>query len=184
MKTRAPAVVFLLLALPSVLPSQARKFYIEAKGGYFMPTEQAFKEIYGSNLCWGGEIGTYLSRYFGIWAGVDYYSKMGKLTFTEEDTKLRIAPILVGAKLFVPISKHSLYLGGGIGYFQYKESNEIEVIKKGDFGFVGKAGLVLRFGAAFFFDLQGSYTSCKVKPAELEANLGGLLVGAGIGFQF
>jgi len=184
MKTRALTVIFLLLAFPSVLPSQARKFYMEAKGGYFMPTEEAFKEIYGSNVCWGGEIGTLLSRYFGIWAGVDYYSKMGKLTFTGEDTKLRIAPILVGGKLYIPISKHRLYLGAGVGYFQYKESNAIEVIKKGDIGFVGKAGLVLRFGAAFLFDLQGSYTYCKVKPGELEADLGGLLLGAGIGFQF
>ena len=34
------------------------------------------------------------------------------------------------------------------------------------------------------FDIKGSYSYCKVKPADLEANLGGLKVGLGLGLEF
>jgi hypothetical protein len=71
-----------------------------------------------------------------------------------------------------------------LGYFQYKETNSIGNVEKGDVGFVVRAGLAFKLGAPFFVDIQGTWTTCSVQPLEVKANLGGFSAGAGLGLEF
>lgn len=163
---------------------------IEAKGMYFFqPTDQDFKEIYANGTfmdwtCFGGEIGIELWKGIGIWAGGHYFKHdKGKLTFTEEPTKITITPFYGGIKLRLMTQRvANPYIGAGVGYFLYKEENTLGTVNGGDIGYIGQGGVIFKIGK-FIIDLQVSYTYCKVKPLDIEANLGGIHGGVGIGFE-
>lgn len=163
---------------------KAESLTIEARGLFFVPTDQVFRDVYGSGMSWGGELGFKISERIGIWAGGDYYSNVGKLPYTEEETKIRIAPLTGGAKYYLVLGKVLPYVGAGLGYFQYKETNSIGRVEKGNLGFVLRAGLVLKLGAPFFLDFQGTWTMCSVQPQQVKANLGGFSAGIGLGIEF
>lgn len=164
--------------------SQAEAFFIEAKGNYFLPKDQSFKDIYGNGKSFGVEIGLALGKRISIWAGGHYFSKKGKLTFTEEDTKIQIIPLYAGLRYRLAKSSIRPYVGFAFGYFRYKEINPIGTIKKGDIGYIGQVGIIFKVGGALFLDVKGSYSYCKVKPVDIEANLGGLQGGIGLGLEF
>lgn len=172
------------LVLTGAGTARAEGLSIEARGAYFSPTDTAFREIYGYGISWGGEISFSLSERMAVWAGADYYSKIGKLGLTEDATKIRIAPLAAGVKLYLSRARLRPYIGAGAAYFQYKETNNIGTIEKGDVGFVGRAGLLVMLGPTFFMDIQAGWSTCSVQPAEVKANLGGLSLGLGIGFEF
>ena len=180
----------LIFCLAIVLSSSLAhgKFLIEAKGGYFLPSDKNFKIVYsggkfGEWISYGGEIGITLGRGVGLWAGGHYFNKKGKLTFTEEETTLQITPVYGGIKLRLSQSGVVPYLGFGVGYFQYKEESRIGKISKADIGYIGQAGLLFKLGV-IVIDFQASYSYCKVKPVDVEANLGGFQAGIGLGFEF
>ena len=177
-------LIFCLAIIMFSTLSHAGTFFIEAKGNYFQPKDQAFKEIYGNGTSFGGEIGITLGKGIGIWAGGHYFSKKGKLTFTEEDTKIQITPLYAGLRYQLAKANIRPYVGFAVGYFRYKEANPIGTVKKGDVGYIGQVGIIFKVGGALFLDIKGSYSHCKVKPVDIEANLGGFQGGIGLGLEF
>jgi len=162
------------------------KFFLEAKGMYFQPTDQYFKDIYaGGTFTYGGEIGIGIFKNLEIWAGGHYFKKTGKLTYTQEETTIEIMPICVGMRLRSSQGKLSLYVGAGVGNFQYKEENPIGTVDEKDIGYIGQVGVIFKIMGALFIDIKGNYSYCKVKPVGVEeVNLGGIHGGIGIGFEF
>jgi hypothetical protein len=158
--------------------------YVEVKVLYFQPTEQAFKDIYSGGMSYGGEINIDIHNGLSLWVGAEYFSKKGMLTFTKEETEIQIIPIYGGIKYIFPGKKINPYVGIGVGYYQYKESNPIGEVKEGKIGYVAQAGLLLRLSGPVLVDLQVGYNMCKIKPQEIEANIGGLKAGIGLGFSF
>ncbi len=172
------------LVMAAAATARAEGLSIEARGAYFSPTDKVFREIYGYGVSWGGEIGFSISTRASVWAGGDYFSKVGKLGLTEEETKIRIAPLAAGIKLYLSRGRLRPYVGAGAAYFQYKETNNVANIEKGNIGLVGRAGLLVMLGPTFFMDIQGGWSTCSVQPEEIKANLGGLSLGLGLGFEF
>jgi len=157
---------------------------VEIKGAYFKPSDEAFRDIYGQGQTFGAELAFKFNKFMGLWLSVDSFSKKGKMTFTQEETTLKIMPISAGLSLEVPLSFISPYAHLGVGYFHYEESNILGQVKKNNFGYAGQIGLLIKTVGPLYLDLFGQYSSCKVKPLELEANLGGLKAGLGLGLQF
>lgn len=185
MSSRKPRVAFVVAVLLAASGlARADGGFLEGRGAYFSPSDAAFREIYGHGVSWGGEISFAVSERASIWAGADYFSKVGRLGFTEEETKIRIAPLTAGIKYHLALGRLRPYLGAGIGYFQYKEANSIRTTQDRAFGFVGRAGLLVMLGPAFFIDLQGTWSACSVQPAGIKAGLGGFSFGLGLGFEF
>jgi hypothetical protein len=183
MRAKRILIFCLTIIILSAL-SHAEAFFIEAKGNYFQPKDQRFKDIYGNGTSFGGEIGINLGKGLGIWAGGHHFSKKGKLTFTEEVTKIQIIPLYAGVKYRLAKASIRPYVGFALGYFRYKETNPIGTVKKGDIGYIGQVGIIFKVGKALFLDIKGSYSYCKVKPVDIEANLGGLQAEIGLGLEF
>lgn len=179
---RGMLVLGFILAVAGTV--RAEGLSIEARGAYFSPTDKAFREIYGYGMSWGGELSFDVSERAAVWAGGDYYSKVGKLGLTEDETKIRIAPLAAGVKYYFSRDRLRPYVGAGAAYFQYKEVNSIGTIEKGNLGLVARAGLLVMLGPTFFMDLQAGWSTCSVQPAEVKANLGGFSLGLGLGFEF
>jgi hypothetical protein len=64
------------------------------------------------------------------------------------------------------------------------EPNLLGSVKHQDWGYLAQFGFVVKISKALFLDLQGSYSECRVNPAGVEANLGGLQAGIGMGLEF
>ena len=158
---------------------------IEAKAKYFNPSEQAFKDIYGSGMMYGGEIGIGIWQNFELCVRGNYFSKTGELTFTKEQTQLRITPLGIGIKYVHPVgSKIDIYGGIGINYYSYKEENPIGDVSTNKIGYIGTIGTYITVINGLFIDVYLDYSYCKIKPEEFSANIGGFGAGAGIGYRF
>jgi opacity protein-like surface antigen len=179
-------IIILILAVLGFFWSEiaAATLRVEIKGAYFKPSDEAFRDIYGQGQTFGAELGFKFNRFIGLWLSVDSFSKKGQMTFTQEETTLKIMPISAGLSLEVALNFISPYAHLGLGYFHYEESNILGQVKKNNLGFVGQIGLLIKTVGPLYLDLFGQYSSCKVKPLELEANLGGLIAGLGLGLQF
>lgn len=164
--------------------ANASNYMIELKISYFAPSEQAFIDVYGSGMTIGGEVGITLWKGFGVWAGGDYFSKKGELTFTEESTEIQIIPFYAGIRYQFGQEKIAPYLGLGIGYFRFKETNPLGKVEEADVGFIGQVGCLFKVVGSLFFDIKGSYSYCKSKPMDIEADMGGLKAEIGIGVEF
>lgn len=162
----------------------AGDFTVQVKGVYINPTDQVFKDIYGSGFMYGGELGFGIGKGVEIWIDGMYFRKSGQTTFTKEETKLSLFPLSGGVKAIFDFGVFELYVGGGVSYFQYKESSPIGELKENKLGWLIRAGTYINITRFLFLDLQAAFNYAKVRTGDLEANLGGLSFGAGLGFRF
>lgn len=149
---------------------------------YFLPSDADFKSIYGRGWKYGGEITFNLTKGLGLWLDGGYYAKTGGLSYSKEETKLTLIPIGAGLRYRFLTGTFEPYVGAGVRYNIYQESNVIGDVSGGGIGFVGKAGLVLYPVKGFGIDVHVAYSSCKMKPADYEFDVGGIELGAGIVF--
>ena len=172
-------LVLILVAGAGLVHGQ--RVSLEVKAQYFQSSDGDFRDIYGPGVSFGGEIDVSLSGGLGLWAGGHYFSREGKLTFTEEETRIRISPFYGGIRFRFGKGKVLPYVGAGIGLFSFKEENPIGTVSGSAFGYIGQGGLIFRIGRRMFLDLKGSYASSKANPAGIVGQIGGFLVGLGVG---
>jgi len=164
--------------------ANAADFIVELRANYLHPSEEAFRDIYGGGMMYGGEVSIGVWRGLEIWLGGSYFSKKGELTFTKEETKLEIYPLGGGVKYRFSTGIFDLYVGAGLNYYQYKESNPIGDVSKRGSGYVGKIGSCVNVTGGFLIDLYINYSYCELKLADFEINIGGIEAGIGIGYRF
>jgi len=169
----------LMVGLISVTASAS----IGLKMIYFLPSDADFKSIYGQNgWMYGGEISFNLFKGLDLWLDGGYYAKTGSLSYSKEETKLTLIPVGAGLRYGFLTGKIEPYIGAGARYNLFNESNEIGDVSGNGIGFVGKAGLTLYLAKGFGIDVHVAYSSCKMKPADFEFDVGGIELGAGIIF--
>jgi hypothetical protein len=175
------------LCLAGIVCSSARagSIYLLAAGGYFQPRDQAFKDVYGNSLAFGVQADVGVWKGLSLWAGIGYVSRKGELTLTEQETKLRIAPVFGGVKFrFLKAAPVRPYVAFGVGYFIYKETSPLGAVDGSDIGYVGQAGISVKTIRSLSLELYARYSDCRTRPADLEVNLGGFELGVGLGYEF
>lgn len=157
---------------------------IGVRAAYLMPSEQAFKDIYGGGLMYGGEIAFRLGQKLRVWIDGGYYQGSGELTYTQEETKLTLIPIGAGVSYDLTAGGVVPYVGAGARYYMYKETNVIGTVSSNGVGFVGFAGVNLRIAKGFLLGLRAGYSSCSMTPADFTINVGGIELGGGLIIEF
>jgi opacity protein-like surface antigen len=153
------------------------------RGGFFIPTQSEFREIYGSGPALGSELR--LSRgHLAAWLEIAHFGRSGKLSETEEATRVKILSLEGGALWRIKPGKTAPYVGAGAGYFQYRETNVIGDARQGKAGFCGLAGLTMMLGQRLILDCRLKYTYCPMQPADFKIDIGGLTAGIGLGMRF
>jgi hypothetical protein len=179
----APLAVTLLLAGTAWSSAVS----VEVRGGYFFPASRDLRDVYKSGLMFGADLTLPVWMGLSAWAGIDYFGKTGKLTFTQEPTTIRLMPVFAGLKLQSASSAVSPYAAVAGGYFIYKETNVLGTASGGKIGFLGQIGLLAKIVKAVSLDIYGRYSSAKFKsagPESFTTELGGFQGGLGVAFRF
>jgi opacity protein-like surface antigen len=124
----------------------------------------------------------------GLFAGVGYesgYNRDGKIGLYQEETNLKVTGLEFFAGYRFDLGKVSPYVKLGLGNYSYKQSvsGQAKVDEK-------KSALTLAGGARFypikglFLAAEVKYVPLKVKPMDIEVDLGGMRLAAGIGYTF
>jgi len=156
-------------------------------GGLYLNSKEV-RDVYKIGVVVGADLTVPVWKGLCLWAGADYYSKKGKLTFTLEDTTLRVVPVFAGFKLQAPSSAVRPYLALAAGYFLYKETNILGTVSGSRIGPLAQLGFLVRIKGAVWLDIHGRFTSVRYKNAEepepLTADIGGIDGGLGLAFRF
>jgi hypothetical protein len=172
----------ILLLVGSAFASDYR---VELKMSYFNPSKQIFKDVYGGGLIYGIKAEKAdLFKKFGLILETGYFKKRGKLTFTQEDTTVNI--FFIGPGIIYKHTKGSfdIYGGGGFRYYRFKERNPIGHARQGKLGFFLSLGTYIHIKKHFYADLGINYSGCRVNPADVDVQIGGLEVGIGAAYKF
>ena len=182
-------IVFtLIIFLPMLLSAQHLK--IEAKSGQFRPSENAFSDVYGNGWRHIGEIslGVDINNLHGIdvWINGKHFNKKGKLTYTEEETKVKMLGFGTGLRYRLNFLKGILYPYAGLGfnYNQFIETNKFGELRHYEWGYEGQLGIFIRPIKRLLIDVYLDYTYCKMKPEDIGFNIGGIAAGVGLGYEF
>jgi hypothetical protein len=184
---RKPVFLTTLLAAWAVGSAWAAPkdvFSIKAGAAYFYPAESSLKKIYGNGAGWSVEANIKLVSFLDLWAFGNGYKKNGRLPVTGESTTMRLATFGGGLKLRAKAGPLRLYAGAGAAACAYRESNVIGLAQRTDVGIIGQAGFYIPIIAGLLIDFAGDYTSIKVKPAAISADLGGTRLAVRLGYVF
>lgn len=159
----------------------------EVRLGYFVPAGAGLRDVYKNGLTWGAELTVPLSKGLCAWAGVDYFHKNGKLTFTQENTTIRITPLFAGLKLQSMAASVRPYAAAAAGYFLFKETNIIGTASGQRIGFLGQLGLLIKIKGPAWLDISTRYAWAKFTSGGEEpftTQLGGFQAGLGAAVRF
>jgi len=162
----------------------AANVVVELKAQYFSPSDQAFRDIYGGGIMYGGELSIGVWKGLEVWLGGSYFSKEGELSFTKEKTELEIIPIGAGLKYRWRKSVISFYVGAGLSSYTYRESNPIGDINDGGIGGIVEIGGYVKVTGGLMIDLFVNYSNCGIKPTDVDVEIGGLGAGVGLAYEF
>lgn len=178
----------------------ARDTILEFKGACFVPTNHTFRNAYQhAAFLFGPELTVQLkndTRWYAF-ASADYSKQKGKDLGLGDSTLLRMLPLALGIKYFVPVSARTHFYGG-LGfeptYFQTNMSRACVTAKEAQwcFGGIGKVGAYIDLKRNFVLDLFFDYSFLRTNkdyfygPTQTaaKANLSGVVFGAGLGYRF
>jgi len=165
-------------------PLSAENFLFEINSHYFIPTEQAFKDVYGNGFRYGAELAVRVLGDLDVWLGGDLFLKNGELTFTKEETELRVIPVMAGLKYRLPVGSFDLYLAAGASYCFYNEESALGATTDSGIGVVGRLGTLIKVVGGLVIDLSFKYSYIPFDFPTVDVDIGGLEAGLGIGYRF
>lgn len=189
-------ILMLVLCMPRII---CREVILEFKGAYFLPTDSMFKDCYKGSALYGPELTIQLrdNKNWYAFASFDYYKQRGRCLSLCDSTTLRLLPLAIGIKYFVPIrDRANFYLGLGFQpEYVNKKSRRLFVTSKKTFwgfGGIGKVGAYINIPRNFVLDLfvdysfvwtsKNNFYGNTVTPSRV--NLSGAIFGAGLGYRF
>jgi hypothetical protein len=190
-----------LIAVLFFMPAKARaEFQFDVKTGYFIPSDDAFKDIYGSTGIVAGDL-IYWFDEWGMSACLDYFSIDGSplrenvpsyITSSSEIKRTNFS--ISGLYRFGPPKETYWYLGLGIDFAKFEEelkasTSRSNISLKGSVNGTGAhilAGIDMKVSKDVSAFLEGNVTSITFDGEEgasgSGANGGGVTIFAGIRF--
>jgi len=180
--------LFVLLFMVPVY--SAGGFSISFTGNYLSPSDEDYKDTYGSGVFFPElKLGYEIVNSFSLWAGFGIISAKGNTPVLDADAKSNQSLMSFGVGYNGDFSKKLGYkVQLGAVYFSYKEeAMEVEVTGSA-FGFRADAGVVFNITGTFFAEIIAGYLSASdtvtLEGEDEDIKFGGLKGGIGIGIRF
>lgn len=174
---------------------------LDANIGYFQPTSGYFRKVIKGGTYYQLMATYKCSDCFGVVFGVDYFSKEGRSTGTHSKTKLTLVPLTLGIKatsILYTFCNCSHVLQGyvllGPRWYLARATNHVDYLPHHNnaqgFGGVIGAGLEYLTGC-FSLNTFLNYSQANLHTHSSRENfknphmnVGGFVIGAGVGFNF
>jgi len=116
-----------LLVLAAAAPGAALEFSIGGAAGLHLPTQQAFRDVYGSGAVFGLDVRCIVLRNVGLSAGIMTLRKSGTAVSLDGGTeamgvRLRLTSVPLIVSWHIPRGPVSLDLGAGLAYHDFEET--------------------------------------------------------------
>ncbi len=176
--------MFLLISSIVFGISNAKISSIRLGTAFFIPSDKIFKDLYGGGLQHGIEVTFDTWKNAKAWLACRYFSKMGLLSYTKEESHLKIVPLELGLMYIFTNSVVSPYMGIGCSVNFFNEYNPAGSVQDIRFGYLGQAGLLIKLLRKCSLDIKVIYSQCKVKPAQIKADISAVAIFIGAKYHF
>jgi opacity protein-like surface antigen len=188
--------VALIGIAPSISPAEGPSDYTVLKYGIYSPSvEYDLDNINIDNKTgFNGEIafGHYILPVFATELGVGYFESEGSPEALPGKTTLKVVPILLTAKVFLPLVLIEPYGEFGIGYYitKFKVSGlsgplaNISSDRQGVVGLHAGAGVNFNITPIVFLGAEGRYLWAKPEFGGQDIKLDGFTLTANLGFRY
>ena len=180
------ATIILVTILISSSYSYSQAFKVEGTLGYYAVADQLFKDLYGSGaLMFGGSVSYDVLPELELRGEISYFKDKGTMTLTQETIELTIMPLVLGLRYKgFDFDNFALYLGAGLGSYQFKEEARIGDTSDSTLGYHAEGGLYIFLSRKVHFDVIVRYAWATAEPYDEKIELGGLNAGIGIAYVF
>lgn len=164
-----------------------RQGTFELSIGNYSLTEPRFEAVYQKGgMIEGIALSVFFIHDFDFFFEMKGFYKSGELTYTKENTHFLLVPVSLGVRYSRPWRFLCPYIGLGIDYIFYMETNPIQSIVNYTRGFHLRGGSYIRIAenVPIWLNIRLKYTTAKTEENDLEIQLGGFEYGAGLVFVF
>ncbi|MGD0782575.1 MAG: hypothetical protein ABSA30_06920 [Candidatus Aminicenantales bacterium] len=187
MKKTALALAAMMVLLGGRGLASDRQGTFEIIYGRYTVNDARFAKIYASSGSIEGlALTAALFFHLDFYLEAKVFSQAGQLTYTKEQTKFVLVPFSFGIRWGVPLGILEPFIGAGLDYYVYYESNVIGTAVDYAQGEHVMGGLRLNFGKDIPLSLSGrvKYTSLKATRGGFTVDLGGVEISGGLAFVF
>lgn len=174
-----------------IISEKMKNTHIEIFASVYNIQDDRFKKIYKRQ---GYTYGFGLSRkifnldkhYFFLTLDSRFYSKEGKSTYSDDDTKLILKPVSLGGTYMLVTKRIIPFAEIGIDNYSYKEESNIHSTSGTTWGFHLKGGILISLKVLIPIKarLYLRYSQAETIEDNIEVNLGGIEYGVGIIYEF
>lgn len=176
-----------VVSVSSGLSSSNNKGTFEIFIGHYDLSESRFKAVYpGGGIIAGIGLSVPVVQNFNLYIEAKGFHKSGELTYSKEKTQLFLLPISFDILYTVPLGPITPYVGGGIDFHFYFETNPIGNVADYSTGYNFQGGTYFHFSKNFpvLINLKIKYSKANKMVNNLKIELGGIEYGVGLAFVF
>jgi hypothetical protein len=145
-------------------------------------------KIYGSGYVFIPSLSITVFPNFSIEAAYEGgYKKSGLVGLYQDDSTLRISGMEISGIFWYRFSEFRPYVQLGAGYYSYRQDVDNEIVRyqvdHKNIGFILGGGLDIALFKGLFFTLGIKYVQLEVQPFNVEVDLSGIRILAGIGWE-
>ena len=180
-------LIIIVLLISAITLSAGEKIYGELGINLLLPSDSNYKEIYGSNVMMPDvEIGYMINEKINVYGGFGYISKKGTTVGElKVDTKTTRSYLDFGIGYGIyKNDKFSIKIKGGISYIISKEEAMEEDVSSNRLGFRGELEGDYKISDKLFTGLKIGYIYGKDSVEDVDIKLGGVKIGAVLGYRF
>ncbi len=194
------AISVLPASLPGAPLSEKNDDYFVVKGGYYYPSARFSLDDFESpgtrsqlesKNGFNGEVafGHYFVPMLGVEFGAGYFESKAAPPAEPGQTRLKVVPVQLSGKLFLPLGPIEPYGEVGIGAYFTKldvsgNLGSFSGATRVTYGVHGGVGLNLNFTDTFFVGVEGRYIKAKPEFGGQPVRLDGYTATLNLGFRY
>ncbi len=177
-------IAVLALAMVAVPAAAEETFSIGVEGGYFVPADDDFNDIYGGNMIFGVNLGVMLSSKLKLEVAGDTFSADSTTAITQQDINLSLMMVRLGGYYLFDMGEVTPKLGAGLSYTSLDEETPFGDFSDSGIGWFIGAGADMKLSEKIKFGVELLYNDVSISGDFGDESVGGFAFVMILSFLF